>query len=401
MTTTHCTACSTKSPIWLLDDDGSQFIIQDGTVYRPKEEHKRIQEACDLIGEDFSEEVFSSNSLNFLCAKKRNGWKPTTTFNCQRLRRTRPRRPLEHRLRLHEIRLPGHEALLPRRLQRPGRLLCSEYYQAFGHPDAQFFRVALGGQFPFNEKFTGFVKVSKWKLAPDLHPIFYAWYGRHLQEKTVAAHTPAEIPSQTTTSLLTARHEAILCHSIWTQWLPTDNHESRIVIGKFTQGAKNGEQHLQRRIVTDQEELNFLVKRAHEKGTLVRAEKTGSCVENFDAGEMHRESSYWILVFYHDIKAQYYHLRASMLCYAHINLLSMLLRFNPEDVPRVATDSLYLRPQVAQKCPLVVPADEAQSGQWRIKDEEIRDYRPRLHYEYHQRAKTNTPLGHYPPSPTP
>ena len=62
-----------EKSIWLLDDDGSQFIIQDGTVYRAKEEHKRIQEACDLIGEDFSEEVFSSNSLNFLCAKKRNG----------------------------------------------------------------------------------------------------------------------------------------------------------------------------------------------------------------------------------------------------------------------------------------------------------------------------------------
>ncbi|MEW8689080.1 MAG: hypothetical protein AB2556_24940 [Candidatus Thiodiazotropha sp.] len=32
-----------------------------------------------------------------------------------------------------------------------------------------------------------------------------------------------------------------------------------------------------------------------------------------------------------------------MLAYAHINLLSMLQRFEPDDVVRVATDSLYIR----------------------------------------------------------
>ena len=47
-------------------------------------------------------------------------------------------------------------------------------------------------------------------------------------------------------------HEAILCHNVKTQWLPQDNHTSRIVIGKSIQGAKNGEQYLQRRIVIDQ-----------------------------------------------------------------------------------------------------------------------------------------------------
>ena len=44
-----------------------------------------------------------------------------------------------------------------------------------------------------------------------------------------------------------------------------------------------------------------------------------------------------VLCYYHDYRSQYFHLRASMLVYAHINLLTMLLRFEKEDVPRVAT----------------------------------------------------------------
>ena len=65
-----------EKSIWLLDDGATQFITQDGTVYRPLDEQKRIQEACEILGEDFSDEVFSSRSLDFLCAKRRNGWKP-------------------------------------------------------------------------------------------------------------------------------------------------------------------------------------------------------------------------------------------------------------------------------------------------------------------------------------
>ena len=157
-----------EKSIWLLDDDGDQFITQDGTLYWPKEEHRHIQEACDLIGEDFSEEVFSSNSLNFLCAKKRNGWRPTAAAFKEEIANA----CVEH----------GHGGLwniaydyakyvfldmkhcYPASFRGLGE--CSTYYQAFGHPDAQFFKVALDGEFPFNEKFTGFVKISKWKLSP-------------------------------------------------------------------------------------------------------------------------------------------------------------------------------------------------------------------------------------------
>lgn len=46
-------------------------------------------------------------------------------------------------------------------------------------------------------------------------------------------------------------HEAILCHSAFTNWLQHDNHAARIVIGKFAQGANEGEKHMQRRLITD------------------------------------------------------------------------------------------------------------------------------------------------------
>ncbi|MEW8689170.1 MAG: hypothetical protein AB2556_25390, partial [Candidatus Thiodiazotropha sp.] len=49
-----------------------------------------------------------------------------------------------------------------------------------------------------------------------------------------------------------------------------------------------------------------------------------------------------ILTYYDGSQPQFTHLRASMLAYAHINL-SMQQRFEPDDVVRVATDSLYIR----------------------------------------------------------
>ncbi|MEW8652543.1 MAG: AAA family ATPase [Candidatus Thiodiazotropha sp.] len=85
-----------------------------------------------------------------------------------------------------------------------------------------------------------------------------------------------------------------------------------------------------------------------------------------------------------------------MLAYAHINLLSMLQRFEPEDAVRVATDSIYVRKSALHKLegvkayvapkrcdcgevacdylPLVAPA------QWRDKDEEL--YMPVEHAAY-------------------
>ena len=50
-----------------------------------------------------------------------------------------------------------------------------------------------------------------------------------------------------------------------------------------------------------------------------------------------------ILTYYDGSQPQYTHLRASMLAFAHINLLEMLRRFTPEEAFRVATDSVYVQ----------------------------------------------------------
>ncbi|MCG8033056.1 MAG: hypothetical protein JAZ03_12870, partial [Candidatus Thiodiazotropha taylori] len=120
-------------------------------------------------------------------------------------------------------------------------------------------------------------------------------------------------------------------------WLPEDRNQGCSVIGKFTLGAKVangatngvGGKRLTRRLVTDQGELDFLVRDTRQSGTLVGAP------EKCPLG--------YILTYYDGSQPQYAHLRASMLAYAHINLIAMLSRFKPDGVVRVATDSIYVR----------------------------------------------------------
>ena len=56
-----------------------------------------------------------------------------------------------------------------------------------------------------------------------------------------------------------------------------------------------------------------------------------------------------ILTYYDGSQPQYTQLRASMLAYAHINLLEMLRRFRPDEAVRVATDSIYVKKIVMAK----------------------------------------------------
>ena len=80
--------------------------------------------------------------------------------------------------------------------------------------------------------------------------------------------------------------------------------------------------------MTDPGELDYLVRDTRLSATLVGA--PAKC----ELGH--------ILTYYDGSQPQFAHLRASMLAYAHINLLSMLQRFEPDEVVRVATDSIYV-----------------------------------------------------------
>ena len=92
---------------------------------------------------------------------------------------------------------------------------------------------------------------------------------------------------------------------------------------------------LTRRLVIDQRELDILVRDTRQSGTLMGAPQKCHLghILNYNDGS----------------QPQYTHLRASMLVYAHINLLSMLQRFEPEDSVRVATDSIYVRKSALHK----------------------------------------------------
>jgi len=134
--------------------------------------------------------------------------------------------------------------------------------------------------------------------------------------------------------------EAIMAFEKQTEvWLPKDRDQGCGVIDKFTQGSKVDGKRLTRRLVTDEGELDYLVRDTRQSGTLV--------------GAPMRCPLGHILTYYDGSQPQYAHLRASMLTYAHINLLAMLSRFTPEEAVRVATDSIYVKKTALQKLSVV------------------------------------------------
>ena len=189
-------------------------------------------------------------------------------------------------------------------------------------------RVAVNGPLPENIG-TGFAQVRSWQFAEGLHPVIGAWFGAHLQAKKWAP--TCLLAYLTETGLLTKLEvaEAIIAFENQKEvWLPESRDQACSVIGKFTQGSKADGKRLTRRLVTDQGELDFLVRDTRQSRTLVGAP------EQCPAG--------WILTYYDGSQPQYAHLQASMLAYAHINLLEMLRRFTPDEAVRVTTDSLYV-----------------------------------------------------------
>ena len=120
--------------------------------------------------------------------------------------------------------------------------------------------------------------------------------------------------------------EAIVAFGRQTEvWLPDGRDDVCYVICKFTQGSLADGKRLTRRLVINQGELDFLVRDTRQSGTL-KVPPLGHILRYFDGSQ-----------------PQYIHLRASMLAYAQINLLTMLSRFTPNEAVRVATDIIYVR----------------------------------------------------------
>ena len=85
-----------------------------------------------------------------------------------------------------------------------------------------------------------------------------------IAEHTAETHTNLQDACQTLTG------EAIVSFKKQTEiWLPEDRDQGCGIIGKFTQGSKADGKRLTRRLVTDQGELDYLLRATCQSGCLV------------------------------------------------------------------------------------------------------------------------------------
>ena len=222
---------------------------------------------------------------------------------------------------------------------------------------------------------TGFAEVQEWEFA-DCHPVISAWFGKHFAKNGWA---PTQLHAFLTESgiLKTLKiREAIVAFEKQTEvWLPEDRDQGYSIIGKFTQGGKVDGKRMSRRLVIEEGELDCLVRDTRQSGTLV--------------GAPMRCPLGHILTYYDGSQPQYTHLRASMLAYAHINLLSMLTRFRPK-VPPVAVDGIYVQKTALYELKGVEayvapdehpkPSQTVAPAKWRDKGEHL--YMPMEHAAY-------------------
>jgi len=319
-----------------------QFVLEDGRTYRTRKAHERLTQACrNLAPEDpeaLAARVFGVNHAASVVAKERNDWRPTPSHLLEEIQQA----CVEHGhgglwnsmdYTTNDVISIDMKSCYPASFQGEGE--ARSYFERFGHPCHRMTRVAINGPLPENIG-TGFARIRSWKFAQDCHTVIPAWFGKHFEDKGWA---PTQLLSYLCeTGLLVALEvtDAIVSYKQQKNvWLPKGRDMACSIIGKFTQGSKAGGKRLTRRLITDEGELDFLVRDTRQSGTLVGAP------ERCPVG--------WILTYYDGSQPQYTHLRASMLAYAHINLLEMLRRFTPKEAVRVATDSIYLKKTALHK----------------------------------------------------
>jgi len=389
--------------VWLLGSNAerrlevNQFVLQDGRTYRTREAHERLQAICETLGNrELAKRAFGENHAASMVAKEVNGWKPTPVSLLPDIEKA----CVEHRhgglwnsmdYDTREVTSIDIKACYPASFQGLGE--AKPYFERFGHPGHRMTRVAINGSLP-KDIATGFAEVQEWEFTANCHPVIPAWFGKHFAENGWA---PTPLLAYLTEAGLLAKlsvREAIISFGKQAEvWLPENRNQGCSIIGKFTQGSKADGKRLTRRLVTDLGELDFLVRDTRQSGTLVGAP------EKCPLGH--------ILTYYDGSQPQYTHLRASMLAYAHINLLSMLSRFTEEEAVRVATDSIYVQKTTLHKLggvPAYVhheehpkgycrtclichdkptlrpPRDGISPAQWRDKGEQL--YMPQEHAAY-------------------
>ena len=324
--------------VWLLGGQDrqlsvDQFVLQDGRTCRTREAHERLKAICAKLGNpELAERAFGESHAASIMAKERNGWKQTPANLLPDIEKA----CVEHGhgglwnsmgYDTREVTSIDMKACYPASFHGMGE--AKPYFERFGHPTHRMTRVAINGPLP-KDIGTGFAEVQEWEFEATCHPIIPAWFGRHFSE---GGWAPTQLLAFLAVSGLLRSlkvREAIISFEKQTEvWLPESRDQACSVIGKFTQGSKADGKRLTRRLVTDRGELDYFVRDTRLSGTLVGA-------------PMECELDHLLTCFY-GCQPQFAHLRASMLVYAHINLLSMLSRFEPDEAVRVATDSIYVK----------------------------------------------------------
>ena len=374
-----------------------QFILADGSVYRTKQIHDDIlTESQKQLAEDeakaLAECVLSKVSAVFKIAKEKNDWHPTPKIVLGDIQKARVEfghgglwcHPDGYMV--DDVVSLDMSACYPASFWGVGD--CAPYFKRYGHPSHRLVRVAVNGNLP-DKPLTGFAEINSWEFSKDVHPVIPAWFGRHFckpAEDENVKNDRGWVPIHLLrfmldTGVLTQLtvSEAIVSLSKQTQvWLPDDKEMSRIIIGKLTQGGSNDCKQMTRRWVQNKAEVDFLARDLRETNSLVGYDRVPFILDvtNFEkADEIQNDANGHVVTYYEGYQLQYTHLRASMLGYASINIISMLQRFQPVDVRRVATDSLFISPALITNLEDVPTftqfSENAQWGQWRVKDEKL------------------------------
>ena len=177
--------------VWQLGGEGkqlnvTQFVLEDGRVFRTRETHERLIEVCHRLGdESLAERVFGENHAASIKARENNGWKPTPASLLEDIQKA----CVEY----------GHGGLwnltgydveslvsidmkscYPASFSGYGE--AKPYYERFGHPAHGMVRVAINGAL-LADMGTGFAEVQEWEFEESIHPMIPAWYGEHFFDK--------------------------------------------------------------------------------------------------------------------------------------------------------------------------------------------------------------------------
>ncbi|CAG8734437.1 46045_t:CDS:2 [Gigaspora margarita] len=320
----------------------SQFVLEDGRTFRTWMKHTDIVKACKELFEDavnwqfqegiiseerkrksleslkiveLAEQVFGANHAGGKLANEINNWHPTAISVHENIKQS----CVEHGYR-ERWNAPNYQVenvicidikeCYPASMHGQGE--CSSWFKRFGHSTHHLVRVAVNGELPPND-IIGFAQVRSFRFVSNIHSAIPVWYGKHFACRSREGCGKAK------------------------GWTPIVLLQYLLEAGKFTQGNKVEEKRLTHWVVIDESELDFLIQDCIKEGIYAGSNKC-------PLGH--------ILTYYKGHQPQYIHLRASMLAYAHINLLEMLQRFGPNKVVRITTDSIYIyeeRPYIRLK----------------------------------------------------